>query len=172
MAAKAAGSGPTAAAQAGAALLVAGAATYAGSPVLKEELYGPATVLVRCRDRDEVLAFARGLEGHLTATVHGTEADLAGCGELLAILRRKVGRLVVNGFPTGVEVCHAMQHGGPYPATTDPRSTSVGSAAIARFARPVCFQDVPEAHLPEELKAANPRGVWRLVDGRLGQDPL
>ncbi len=163
---------PAAKAQATATLLVADAATYTASAVLREELYGPATVLVRCRDREDVLAFARGLEGHLTATVHGTEADLATYRDLLAILRRKVGRIVVNGFPTGVEVCHAMHHGGPYPATTDARSTSVGSAAIARFARPVCFQDVPESLLPDELQARNPRGIWRLVDGRLGKDPL
>jgi NADP-dependent aldehyde dehydrogenase len=83
-----------------------------------------------------------------------------------------VGRIVVNGYPTGVEVSHAMQHGGPYPATTDARTTSVGSAAIERFARPVCFQDVPEALLPDELKAANPRGVWRLVDGEMTKNAL
>ena len=81
------------------------------------------------------------------------------------MLRRKAGRLVFNGFPTGVEVCHAMHHGGPYPATTDPRETSVGSAAILRFARPVCYQDFPQAALPEELRDENPRGIWRMVDG-------
>jgi 2,5-dioxopentanoate dehydrogenase len=104
--------------------------------------------------------------------VHGTERDLAESSELLGVLRRKAGRLVVNGFPTGVEVCHAMQHGGPYPATTDSRSTSVGTAAIVRFARPVCYQDFPQAALPEELRDANPRGIWRLVDGAITRDPL
>jgi len=97
-----------------------------------------------------MLALARSLHGHLTATIHGTERDLSDFAELIPILRRKAGRLVFNGFPTGVEVCHAMHHGGPYPATTDSRWTSVGSAAIHRFARPVCYQDFPRAALPED----------------------
>ena len=119
-----------------------------------------------------MLQFARSLRGHLTATVHGAGRDLADFAELVAILRRKVGRLVFNGFPTGVEVCHAMHHGGPYPATTDSRETSVGTAAIHRFARPVCYQDFPQAALPEELQDANPRGIWRLVDGEPTRDAL
>jgi NADP-dependent aldehyde dehydrogenase len=162
--------GPGAAAPA--ALLVTDAPTFAKEPGLHEELYGPATLLVQCASKAEVLALARSLEGHLTATVHGDEADLTEYAELFEILRRKVGRVVVNGYPTGVEVGHAMHHGGPYPATTDARATSVGSAAIERFARPVCFQDVPEALLPDELRAQNPHGVWRLVDGRLTRDAL
>ena len=88
---------------------------------------------------------------------------------MLAILETKVGRLVFNGFPTGVEVCHAMTHGGPYPATADGRSTSVGTRAIERFARPVCYQNFPDAALPDELKETNPLGLWRLVDGKLGR---
>jgi NADP-dependent aldehyde dehydrogenase len=172
MAARAAGADSASAAQAAPALLVAEAATYTAEGALREELYGPATVLLRGGSKAEILELARGLEGHLTATVHGTPADLAEYAELLGILRRKVGRIVVNGFPTGVEVSHAMHHGGPYPATTDSRTTSVGSAAIERFARPVCFQDVPDDLLPEELQAANPRRIWRLVDGRMTQDPL
>ncbi len=103
--------------------------------------------------------------GHLTATVHGTAQDLEDFAPLLRRLTHKVGRLLVNGFPTGVEVSSAMQHGGPYPATTDARATSVGTAAIYRFARPVCFQNLPEALLPPELQAANPRRIWRWVDG-------
>ncbi len=95
---------------------------------------------------------ARSLEGTLTATFHGTDADLRAQPKLIAMMARKAGRLVFNGFPTGVEVCDAMQHGGPYPATTDPRYTSVGSAAILRFARPISFQDCPEEFLPEELR--------------------
>jgi alpha-ketoglutaric semialdehyde dehydrogenase len=154
-----------------AALLVADAATYGRNPRLARELYGPATLAVRCASRDEVLDFARALGGHLTATIHATERDLVEYADLLAILRRKVGRLIVNGFPTGVEVSHAMHHGGPYPATTDPRATSVGSAAVQRFARPMCFQDFPDAALPEELREANPRRVWRLVDGELTRGP-
>jgi len=127
---------------------------------------------VRCPGNDELLQAARGLKGHLTATIHATERDLAEHGDLLAVLARKVGRLVVNGMPTGVEVTHAMQHGGPWPATTDPRATSVGTAAIFRFARPVCFQDAPDSALPEELQSRNPRGIWRLVEGRPTRDPL
>jgi NADP-dependent aldehyde dehydrogenase len=98
-----------------------------------------------------MLQVARRLEGSLTATLHGTEDDLRGNGALLAVLTRKAGRLVFNGFPTGVEVCAAMHHGGPYPATTDARFTSVGTAAIARFARPICYQDFPAEFLPPEL---------------------
>ncbi len=156
--------------EAHAALLLTDARTFLGTPRLSEEIYGPATVAVRCDSRPEMLQLARSLRGHLTATVHGTERDLADFAELIAILRRKAGRLVFNGFPTGVEVCHAMHHGGPYPATTDARETSVGSAAIHRFARPVCYQDFPASALPEELLDANPRGIWRLVDGARTRD--
>ena len=152
------------------ALLVAEHSAWAASPRLQGEIYGPATLAVRCGSKQDLLAAARALEGHLTATVHGSEADLAEHAELLRVLRTKVGRLIVNGYPTGVEVCHAMHHGGPYPATTDSRATSVGTAAILRFARPVCFQDVPDPALPEELRDANPRGIWRLVDGRLTRE--
>jgi NADP-dependent aldehyde dehydrogenase len=130
------------------------------------------TIAVRCGSMAELLAAARRLHGHLTATVHATERDLAEHGELLAVLAGKAGRLVLNGVPTGVEVTHAMHHGGPWPATTDPRATSVGTAAILRFARPVCYQDFPDAALPAELRDANPRGIWRLVDGRPTRDPL
>ncbi|MGE5414566.1 MAG: aldehyde dehydrogenase (NADP(+)) [Syntrophomonadaceae bacterium] len=152
-------------------LLLADARTWSSNPRLGDEIFGPATLAVRCASRPELLELARSLRGHLTATIHGNEKDLAEYAELVAILRRRVGRLVFNGFPTGVEVCHAMQHGGPYPATTDARSTSVGTAAIERFARPVCYQDFPQAALPEELRDANPRGIWRLVDGGLTREP-
>ena len=95
---------------------------------------------------------ARGVEGSLTATIHGTDADLRRQSVLLKILVRKAGRMIFNGYPTGVEVCAAMHHGGPYPSTTDPRFTSVGTAAIARFARPICYQDFPMEFLPAELR--------------------
>jgi NADP-dependent aldehyde dehydrogenase len=108
---------------------------------------------------------AEALEGQLTATIHGSEAELRQHARLVRILQRKAGRLIFNGFPTGVEVGHAMQHGGPYPASTDSRSTSVGTAAITRFARPVCFQDFPDGALPPELRRANERAIQRLVDG-------
>jgi len=102
-------------------------------------------------------------------TLHGTAADLEQYAWLVSILEQKAGRLIVNGFPTGVEVCPSMQHGGPYPATTDSRSTSVGTAAINRFARPVAYQNFPQSVLPVELQNGNPRQIWRLVDGELTQ---
>jgi 2,5-dioxopentanoate dehydrogenase len=172
LAVRSAGRASNPATEAQPALLVADAEAFAAAPRLAGEIYGPSTLLVRCGSRDDLLALARSLHGHLTATVHGTEADLAEHAELLAILRDKVGRIVLNGFPTGVEVCPSMQHGGPYPATTDARSTSVGTGAILRFARPVAYQAFPDALLPEELRDANPRGLWRLVDGVLTRDPL
>jgi NADP-dependent aldehyde dehydrogenase len=119
-----------------------------------------------------LLALAQSLEGQLTATLHGTEADILANADLVAILERKAGRLVVNSFPTGVEVCHAMVHGGPYPATSDSRTTSVGTQAIYRFARPVCYQDFPQAALPAELKNENPLGILRLVNGVYTRDAV
>ncbi len=172
IAARASGPGAHPSTEAHAALLLTDARAWSENPRLAGEIFGPATLAVRCASRPEMLQLARGLHGHLSATIHGTEKDLADFAELVPILRRRVGRLVFNGFPTGVEVCHAMQHGGPYPATTDARSTSVGTAAIERFARPVCYQDFPQSALPEELADANPRGLWRLVDGGLTREPL
>jgi NADP-dependent aldehyde dehydrogenase len=108
----------------------------------------------------------------LTATIHGTAEELARNSELVDILSRKAGRLIFNGYPTGVEVGYAMHHGGPYPATTDEKFTSVGATAIYRFARPVCYQNFPEHLLPAELRNANPCGIWRTVDGRLTRDAI
>ncbi|MGH9844969.1 MAG: aldehyde dehydrogenase (NADP(+)) [Blastocatellia bacterium] len=141
--------------------------TFAAHHALSEELFGPSTVVVRCNSREEMETIARSLEGHLTATIHGTAKDLADYASLVAILENKAGRLIFNGYPTGVEVCASMQHGGPYPATTDSRTTSVGTAAIERFARPVAYQNFPQSALPVELQDANPRKIWRLVDGQL-----
>jgi len=137
---------------------------------LDAEIFGPTTLLVRHSNRGQILEIARGLEGHLTATIHGTEQDLRDFADLIAILEGKVGRLVFNGFPTGVEVCHAMVHGGPYPSTSDGRSTSVGTRAIFRFTRPVCYQGFPDDALPEELKDSNPLGIWRMVDGEMTRE--
>jgi 2,5-dioxopentanoate dehydrogenase len=156
-------------AQAGAAVFVTGAETFLGNHILMDEVFGPSTLVVQCASRAEMLAAARKLEGQLTATLHGTAEELAHHRDLIAELERKAGRLVFNGFPTGVEVCHAMTHGGPYPATSDGRSTSVGTRAIERFTRPVSFQNFPDSELPNELKETNPLGIWRLVDGKLGQ---
>jgi len=108
----------------------------------------------------------------LTATIHGTPADLVEYASLVSILEDKAGRLIVNGFPTGVEVCASMQHGGPYPATTDSRTTSVGTAATHRFVRPVAYQDFPQSLLPVELQDANPRTIWRMVDGQMTKEGL
>ena len=148
------------------------AQTFMRHRELAEEVFGPSTVVVACDSREEMLAVARGLDGQLTATVHGSAADLADYASLISILEDKAGRLIVNGFPTGVEVCASMQHGGPYPAATDSRSTSVGTAAIHRFARPVAYQNFPQASLPLELRDANPRGIWPRVDGAMTQDAL
>jgi len=140
------------------------------NPELAEEVFGPSTLVIRYESREELMALANGLEGQLTATLHASENDLAAYADLIGVLERKAGRLIVNGFPTGVEVCHAMVHGGPYPATSDSRATSVGTYSIYRFVRPVCYQDFPQAALPEELKNENPLGIWRLVDGKLTRD--
>lgn len=150
-------------------LFEADAASFLESE-LDAEIFGPTTLLVRHSGREQMLAIARALEGHLTATIHGTEEDLREFADLLAILENKAGRLVFNNFPTGVEVTNAMVHGGPYPATSDGRSTSVGSQAIFRFARPVCYQGFPESALPDALKDANPLGIWRMVDGAMTRD--
>ncbi len=152
--------------QAKPALLVTGAGTFLDSPVLMDEVFGPSILVVECASTAEMLLAAEKLEGQLTATVRGTEVDLLSNRDLIAVLETKVGRLICNGFPTGVEVCHAMTHGGPYPATADGRTTSVGSRAIERFARPLCYQNFPDALLPEELQEINPLRIRRLVDGK------
>jgi NADP-dependent aldehyde dehydrogenase len=141
---------------------------FVAEPRLQEEVFGPSSLLVTAGSAEELEAVARSLEGQLTASIHGSEEELLRHRGLVRILERKVGRLIFNGFPTGVEVGHAMHHGGPYPATTDARTTSVGTAAISRFARPVAYQDFPDAALPPELQDGNPRGVWRMVDGEWG----
>lgn len=149
-------------------LLRASADAVLHHPRLRTEVYGPAVLAVACRDLAELVAVARSLHGHLTATVHGDGDDFARHGELLAVLRDKVGRLIANGVPTGVEVVPAMVHGGPYPAASDARYSAVGSGAILRWARPVCWQDWPHDLLPEELRDDNPRRIRRTVDGVVG----
>lgn len=132
---------------------------------LEEENFGPSTINIIADSKEELLASAKKMKGHLTATLFGTENDLNNYTDLIDILEQKVGRLILNDFPTGVEVCHAMVHGGPFPATSNSRSTSVGTAAIYRFTRPVCYQNFPENLLPEELKSDNPLGIMRLFNG-------
>jgi NADP-dependent aldehyde dehydrogenase len=150
-------------------LFLADGNTFLAHERLGEELFGPSAVFVTASSREQMMRIARELEGHLTATIHGTPTDLREFAELVEVLQRKVGRLIFNGFPTGVEVCPSMQHGGPYPATTDSRTTSVGTAAIERFARPLCWQNFPQDALPEELRDDNPRKIWRLVDGQFSR---
>jgi NADP-dependent aldehyde dehydrogenase len=139
---------------------------------LQEEIFGPFTLIVSAKTVSELEAAARSLAGQLTVTVHSAPGEISEFADLLHILERKAGRVVLNGFPTGVEVCPSMQHGGPYPATTDARFTSVGTAAILRWARPVCWQNFPEPSLPDALRDANPRGLLRTVNGRLTRDPV
>src|SRR6266498_2681134 len=158
--------------EAQAAVLATDSNTFLKHGELGEEVFGPATVIVTCSSRKDMMDVASTLGGHLTATVHGTADDLREFKDLIVLLEKKVGRLIYNGFPTGVEVCAAMQHGGPYPATTDPRTTSVGGAAIKRFARPVCFQNFPQESLPIELQNNNQRRIWRTVDGELTKEDL
>lgn len=152
-----------------AALLSTGGAAFLANPDLARERFGPSTLLVVCSDAGELMQVAAALEGQLTASIHASAEELEQFPDLVSLLATKAGRLVHNGYPTGVEVSPAMQHGGPYPASADARTTSVGSAAIGRFARPVCFQDFPAALLPVELQDGNPREIWRLVDGEWGK---
>lgn len=153
-------------------VLVTDSMTWLENPALHEEIFGPATVVVRCGSESELLKAARELEGSLTAAIHGTAEELSRYSELIDVLSRKAGRLIFNGYPTGVEVGHAIHHGGPYPATTDEKFTSVGTAAIYRFARPICYQGFPESSLPLELQNSNSRGIWRLIDGRFTREAI
>lgn len=141
-------------------------------PELSEEVFGPTTLVLRYNQKDEILKAAEALHGHLTATIIGTDKDFLAFADLIAILERKVGRVIFNNYPTGVEVCHSMVHGGPYPATSDSRTTSVGTQAIFRFARPVCYQNFLQELLPEELKDTNPLGVLRLVNGSYTRETI
>ncbi|WP_276809623.1 aldehyde dehydrogenase (NADP(+)) [Castellaniella defragrans] len=161
---RARGGEPQAPNQCQAVLLEATAQAFLQNPEgLGQEVFGSCALVLRCEDEAQMLEVARSVEGQLTATLHleaGQDEHLIRA--LLPVLELKAGRILANGFPTGVEVCHAMVHGGPFPATSDPRSTSVGTAAIQRFLRPVAYQDIPDAFLPEPLQAANPWGVPRM----------
>jgi 2,5-dioxopentanoate dehydrogenase len=149
------------------ALFATTAAQFVASEALQDEIFGPAALIVTCRDADELMRVAEHLEGQLTATLQIDPEDYALARRLLPTLERKAGRILANGFPTGVEVSYAMVHGGPFPATSDARTTSVGAAAIERFLRPVCYQDLPAELLPDALHDDNPLGLWRLRDGEL-----
>ncbi|TVU71248.1 aldehyde dehydrogenase (NADP(+)) [Cobetia crustatorum] len=148
------------------ALFRTSASDFLSEPALQEEVFGASALIIACRDIAEMRAVCEHLEGQLTATVHMDDADHDAVRQLLPVLERRAGRILANGWPTGVEVCQAMVHGGPWPATSDSRTTSVGSAAIERFLRPVCYQDLPEALLSPTLRDANPEALPRLMDGK------
>jgi NADP-dependent aldehyde dehydrogenase len=143
------------------AVFVVSIADFLKNESLQGEMFGPATLIAR-GSLDEIEAVIPGLEGQLTASIHATTEELAARANLVNALRNRAGRLIFNGFPTGVEVCSSMVHGGPFPATSDGRSTSVGTMAIFRFCRPVSWQSFPNAALPEELQDANPLGIKRM----------
>jgi len=149
------------------ALFATDASGFIATPELAHEVFGAFSLIVRCANETEMATVATALEGQLTATLHLDPDDYPLAQGLLQVLEDKAGRILANGWPTGVEVCHAMMHGGPFPATSDPRSTSVGTLAVRRFLRPVCYQDMPDQLLPAAVKAANPLGLPRLADGAL-----
>ncbi len=147
-------------------LLTATAAMVLRHARLRSEIYGPAVLAVACRDADELHAVVQSMHGHLTATVHGSDDDFVRHERITAGLRQRVGRLIANGVPTGVEVCRSMVHGGPYPAATDARFSAVGTTSIQRWVRPAAWQDWPHELLPLELRDDNPLGIRRYVDGK------
>lgn len=128
--------------------------------------------MIRCENEQEMIEVAKRLEGQLTSTIMGTNEEVKDNEELIEAVKNICGRFILNGVPTGVEVCLAMQHGGPFPATTDSRFTSVGADGIKRFARPVAFQNWPDSLLPDELKNENPLNIWRTVNGELTKEPI
>lgn len=145
---------------------------FIGNNALQKEHFGPVTLFVVCQVMDDLLQAIDALHGNLSATVHAGDEEMELAGELFTRLLEKVGRLIWNGFPTGLDVVYAMQHGGPYPATTAPQTTSVGPMAIQRFLRPLAYQNMPDDLLPDALKDANPLHIWRIVDKGLTRTPI
>lgn len=146
------------------------ASTFMSKPILEEEVFGPSSLHVSAESKSELISIAESLDGHLTATIFGTAAELEEHAELVSVLQRKVGRLIFNAYPTGVEVCESMVHGGPFPATTASQSTSVGTGAIKRFARPLCYQGFPQSALPLAIQDGNPLGIVRMINGAIVKD--
>lgn len=144
--------------------------TFLNNPVLHQEVFGPYSIVIRCKDMAEMIQASKCLEGQLTSTLMATEADMKENDELVEAVKNICGRIILNGVPTGVEVCLSMQHGGPFPATTDSRFSSVGADGIKRFARPVAFQNWSNQLLPDELKNENPLAIWRTVNDELTKD--
>ena len=147
-------------------LLKTDGTSFIHNPKMQEEMFGPASIIVVCEDEEALYKAARALRGNLTATLQASESELVNYSTLIRILERKVGRILLNGFPTGVEVCHSMVHGGPYPATTDSRFSSVGAISIKRFLRPICYQNFPEGLLRVEMRTANDAGIRQKIDGK------
>jgi alpha-ketoglutaric semialdehyde dehydrogenase len=145
----------------------ASAETFLSNPLLHQEVFGPYSLIIRCKDEAEMLAVAQQLEGQLTATLMATTNELKKNEELIEAVKNICGRFILNGVPTGVEVCLSMHHGGPFPSTTDSRFTSVGADGIKRFARPISLQNWANELLPDELKNENPLGIWRRVNSEL-----
>jgi alpha-ketoglutaric semialdehyde dehydrogenase len=143
---------------------------FLDNPVLHQEVFGPYSLVIRCKDMNEMIAIAKRLEGQLTATLMATDNDILSNDELVEAVKNICGRFILNGVPTGVEVCLGMQHGGPFPATTDSRFTSVGADGIKRFARPLAFQNWENKLLPDELKNENPLHIWRTVNSELTKE--
>ena len=153
-------------------LMTVSAQDFIANPALTEEMFGPASLVVKCKDLGELESAIASLKGQLTGTIQTAEGEMSDYAELIDLMKFRVGRLLINGFPTGVEVCHAMVHGGPFPAASDVRFTSVGSAAIYRFIRPICLQSYPKELLPPELQDSNPLNIWRLVNGERTKDAI
>jgi len=145
---------------------------FLNNPVLHQEVFGPYSLVIRCKDMNELLEVVRKLEGQLTATLMATDNDIVNNDELVEAVKNICGRFIVNGVPTGVEVCLSMHHGGPFPATTDSRFTSVGADGIKRFARPIAYQNWSDSLLPEELRNGNPLNIWRTVNDVLTKDEV
>jgi NADP-dependent aldehyde dehydrogenase len=146
--------------------------TFLDSPVLHQEVFGPYSLVICCRDENEMMDVVKNLEGQLTSTVMASDNDINAHDGLIEAIKNICGRFILNGVPTGVTVCLSMQHGGPFPATTDSRFTSVGADGIKRFARPMAFQNWSNRFLPDELKNENPLHLWRTVNNKLTKDAI
>ncbi len=153
-------------------LATTSAKTFLANPILHQEVFGPYAIVIQCKDINEMTEVAKQLEGQLTATLMATENDIRDNEALVEAIHNICGRIILNGVPTGVEVCLSMHHGGPFPATTDGRFSSVGADGIKRFARPIAFQNWSNTLLPDELKNENPLGIWRTVNNELSKDSL
>lgn len=153
-------------------IAAATAEAFFNNPIIHQEVFGPYSLIIRCRNISEMVQVAKHLEGQLTATLMATGKDVLENEDLVEAVKNICGRFILNGVPTGVEVCLSMQHGGPFPATTDSRFTAVGADGIKRFARPLAFQNWSDELLPDELKNNNPLKIWRTVNSELTKEAV